>query len=369
MMYAGGLYLIATAFLLNSIFYIWRLKKKQSLILGCVLFSLGIVVFYLALVISQHIFQIPFLFGSYALICSFLNVFYILLINYYFDQNFNWKRIYWLLYIFPLLQFVFYFPYLILPEEFQLEIIQRTLEKSNYYYFPSSISFYMHVFMLGGLYLFAITFIGKKFRWDSVQEKYKTKVRVTLTIVYSWIVISFVIDFLSISRYISQSNSPELKILIEFSIVYLFFQFFQWWPYYFKEGFVFFDLKTFKIDKYFNNYLVNVSIDQIKKSLKHTMQVEKFYKRDDISAASLSKHLGITVHQLSAYLNQHLNQNFSELINSRRIEEAKVLFKTNKAESILQVCYEVGFNSPSVFYKAFKAETGLSPKEWQKINL
>ena len=49
-----------------------------------------------------------------------------------------------------------------------------------------------------------------------------------------------------------------------------------------------------------------------------------------------------------------------------RINNAKVLIK--KGFPVIQVCFEVGYDSLPTFSSAFKRGTGLSPKEYQKLN-
>ncbi|MDH5721689.1 MAG: helix-turn-helix domain-containing protein, partial [Spirochaetia bacterium] len=62
-------------------------------------------------------------------------------------------------------------------------------------------------------------------------------------------------------------------------------------------------------------------------------------------------------------------QTFFEFINSKRIEEAKNILTEEPDANILNICYDIGFNSPSVFYRAFKKETGMNPKEFIKKTL
>lgn len=75
--------------------------------------------------------------------------------------------------------------------------------------------------------------------------------------------------------------------------------------------------------------------------------------------------LKVTPHQLSEYLNNHEKINFFQYINYLRVNDAKKMLKA-KEKSIIEVCYEVGYNTPATFFKAFKADTGMTPKERQK---
>ena len=56
---------------------------------------------------------------------------------------------------------------------------------------------------------------------------------------------------------------------------------------------------------------------------------------------------------------------FKQYLTSLRIEYAKHLLKSSDL-SIIDICYDSGFNSPDSFYRAFKKHTSMTPKEWQK---
>jgi AraC-like DNA-binding protein len=63
-----------------------------------------------------------------------------------------------------------------------------------------------------------------------------------------------------------------------------------------------------------------------------------------------------------------LNKNFRDLINHYRIEEAKNSLTNPKKNdsSILEIAYEVGFNSKEVFNRCFKKYTGMTPSEYKR---
>ncbi|HLP46335.1 MAG TPA: helix-turn-helix domain-containing protein, partial [Candidatus Kapabacteria bacterium] len=86
-----------------------------------------------------------------------------------------------------------------------------------------------------------------------------------------------------------------------------------------------------------------------------------------ISLQTLSKKVQVTPHILSQVLNERIDKNFSDFVNSFRIEEAKkMLQEADEDTSVLGVCYDVGFNSKSAFYRAFKKYTDKTPIQYQK---
>ncbi|MFW9878957.1 MAG: helix-turn-helix domain-containing protein [Candidatus Thorarchaeota archaeon] len=61
-------------------------------------------------------------------------------------------------------------------------------------------------------------------------------------------------------------------------------------------------------------------------------------------------------------------QNFYTFINEYRIKEAIKMFThpNYKEKSILDILYEVGFNSRSTFYSLFQKITGETPSAFRK---
>ena len=62
---------------------------------------------------------------------------------------------------------------------------------------------------------------------------------------------------------------------------------------------------------------------------------------------------------------------FREFVNTYRIAEVKEKLCEKSADfsKVEALAYDVGFNSPSAFYAAFKKETSLSPQEYRKLKL
>jgi AraC-like DNA-binding protein len=109
-------------------------------------------------------------------------------------------------------------------------------------------------------------------------------------------------------------------------------------------------------------------VDQCIKKLTYMMEIEKVYNNPDISLASLAEKLSISSHLLSQVLNERLNKNFSDFINSYRIEEARRIFQKpgGAREKIELVAFDVGFNTLMAFYNAFKKYTQMTPAQYKK---
>lgn len=120
-------------------------------------------------------------------------------------------------------------------------------------------------------------------------------------------------------------------------------------------------------NKYKDSHLENDVAEKCSKKLLYVMDIDKIYRDDALSLQSLAKKIGVTPHILSQVINEQMSRNFSDFVNQYRIEEAKKLLQdANEDTSVLKVCYDVGFNSKSAFYRAFKKFTNLTPSQYQK---
>ncbi|KQT20970.1 hypothetical protein ASG22_16265 [Chryseobacterium sp. Leaf405] len=100
------------------------------------------------------------------------------------------------------------------------------------------------------------------------------------------------------------------------------------------------------------------------------MLLEKPYLDEELSLVKLSSLLNVSTNQLSRVINQNLNTNFYQFVNSYRVEEVKQKLKNTAFNhySILGIAFESGFNSKSTFNKIFKEETGMTPSQFKNFN-
>lgn len=115
--------------------------------------------------------------------------------------------------------------------------------------------------------------------------------------------------------------------------------------------------------------IAQINVEESMKRIDAIMLQEKAYQNRDITLHSLADELNLTTHQLSEIINQKLNKNFYALINEYRIKEAKVLLAEKPEQKIISIAYEVGFNSPSAFYNAFKKIAGCTPSAFRQHSL
>ena len=121
-------------------------------------------------------------------------------------------------------------------------------------------------------------------------------------------------------------------------------------------------------NKYKHSSLDTAITGKTIKKLLFLLKEEKIYKESGISLEALAQKLSLQPRVLSQVINEHLNKNFWGLINSYRMEEALRLLKDpgEKQTSILDIAFEVGFNSKEAFNRVFKKHTGMTPSQYRK---
>lgn len=95
--------------------------------------------------------------------------------------------------------------------------------------------------------------------------------------------------------------------------------------------------------------------------LQKAIAEKDLYKDPNLKLGDLAQKINISGHQLSQLLNNHLGKNFSTYINEYRINEACKLILEDGRLSIEAIGYEVGYNSKSTFYTAFKKIKDMTP--------
>ena len=111
-------------------------------------------------------------------------------------------------------------------------------------------------------------------------------------------------------------------------------------------------------------------LDSLSIKLEEHMKLNKPYLNNAIDLTTLAETFKVHPKILSQTINLILGYNFSDFINSYRVEDAKLLLKdhTDEQLTIMEIMYDVGFNSRSVFNTFFKKKTGLTPSQYRILN-
>src|SRR5262245_395032 len=102
-------------------------------------------------------------------------------------------------------------------------------------------------------------------------------------------------------------------------------------------------------------------------TLQHALDDEKVYLDPGLTLSTLAVRLKMPVPHLSQVINQRLNQNFTDLINGYRVEEAKrrLVDPAWRHYSIMAIAEDVGFRSKSSFNDVFKRHAQMTPSAFR----
>jgi len=117
--------------------------------------------------------------------------------------------------------------------------------------------------------------------------------------------------------------------------------------------------------KYEHSHLGKAESVALKKRLQEWMVREEPFLNPDITLSRLAEELDCQAKDLSQVINEGFDRNFNDFINGYRVEMAKKLLLESEDPVILELAYDVGFNSKSSFNASFKKLTGCSPTEFR----
>ncbi|WP_310558222.1 helix-turn-helix domain-containing protein [Flavobacterium sp.] len=107
-------------------------------------------------------------------------------------------------------------------------------------------------------------------------------------------------------------------------------------------------------------------IDYWKSKIETLIQEEKLFENPELTLTDIAKKLKTNASVISKTINQGFQMNFNDCINNYRIESVKNRFANgeHKKSTLLGIAFDSGFNSKATFNRAFKKNTGKTPKEF-----
>jgi len=121
-------------------------------------------------------------------------------------------------------------------------------------------------------------------------------------------------------------------------------------------------------EKYANKKIEQDVASEYVTKLEELMQKQAYYKDANLTLNKLSKPVGISPAVLSQLLNDNLDVSFSNYVNEFRISAAKARLLDEHSITMDVLAEEVGFNSQSTFYSAFRKVTGTTPAKFREKN-
>ena len=114
----------------------------------------------------------------------------------------------------------------------------------------------------------------------------------------------------------------------------------------------------------------NEVIDEQILNLKQYMTDKEPFLNPSLTIQELANQIDIPVRDLSVLINHKMDQHFFDFVNEYRIQKAMTILK-DKSKSdltVLEILYEVGFNSKSSFNTSFKKYTNLTPTAYRNAS-
>jgi len=185
------------------------------------------------------------------------------------------------------------------------------------------------------------------------------------TILNSFIVIiglSFIVSIIQLSTSSIYFNValPVIVLALASFIIYAFWKSFNE-PYTWIKD----DVKE---TKYINSTIEDTQKETLRDNILSSLQNDKIFLDPDLTLGKLAHHLKDTERNVSQVINEMLGKNFFDLINGYRIDAAKQLLRQSADDkmTVLEVMYQVGFNSKSSFNTQFKKRVGQTPSAFRK---
>lgn len=108
---------------------------------------------------------------------------------------------------------------------------------------------------------------------------------------------------------------------------------------------------------------------QLVTKLQALMEDQKVYRKEGLTIGQLAELMSEQEYRLRRVINGHLGfRNFNDFLNQYRVGEACEVLSdpTQNRKTILEIAYQLGYQSIGPFYKAFKEMKGTTPTAYRK---
>lgn len=114
--------------------------------------------------------------------------------------------------------------------------------------------------------------------------------------------------------------------------------------------------------------LGNEKADALYKELCRLMTQERLFTESQLTREKMAERLGTNRTYLTQVIKDKAGMSYLQFINSYRINEAIRILSNKEQESypLKQIWSDLGFSSPSTFYKQFQQAVGITPSTYRK---
>lgn len=101
-------------------------------------------------------------------------------------------------------------------------------------------------------------------------------------------------------------------------------------------------------------------------TLQNYLELHQPQFQKNLTLERLAEQVGLPSRDLSSVINQHFHTNYTDFVNSLRIQQAKLLLRSqDESLSIQSIFAQIGFNSKTAFNTAFKKHAGMTPSQFR----
>jgi len=98
------------------------------------------------------------------------------------------------------------------------------------------------------------------------------------------------------------------------------------------------------------------------------MEEEQLYLSSDLKVQDVAVRLETNSSYISDCINNGHGRSFSQFVNTYRVRYAQELLRQRPDTKVAFIAAESGFSSEVSFFRNFKIVTGMTPREWLKLN-
>lgn len=105
--------------------------------------------------------------------------------------------------------------------------------------------------------------------------------------------------------------------------------------------------------------------NELMNRITHLIEERKLFQRSDLKVSDVAAELGTNSRYISDCIKACKDCSFTQFVNACRVENAMQLMRDYPDKKMMQVYMESGFSNETTFFRAFKAQMGLTPNEWK----
>lgn len=335
--------------------------KKQTLksrLLSVLFLCLFLLIFDGYLFISKEFRNFPHLIFAHVPISYLVGPILYLYFTYYITNTNKFQKKH-LLHLFPfIISIIMFIPFYLKSEEYKIDFLRNAIlnRKTSYHIILSIFASFSNLFYCLLILKKSYFLIKKEIFQKEITGRY-----LILIVFFILLAVSF-----KLSAVFTQSRLLFSISLVIITVNILGIYLLSWrYPNFLQELNRIIEQEKKKYEK---SHIGSLDTEKLKSKLENYMISAKPYLEEDVSLEYIAKNLQITNHQLSQFLNQVIQKSFYQYINEFRIREATFILKKQPEINILNVAYQVGFNSKSSFNTTFKKITGKTPSQYRKTS-